>query len=132
MEQQTFQSLFSVDRLRFYNNNNPSRLILSLINLLCKIIAVAGTLITIFSDHWAKNSNRYAGYKNRCLVHLCTSINPDPTWLVDIICLLSIVNLLLELMNISIIVYFSSWVRKLDLFLGKEEYRKDFFKCISI
>ncbi|CAF1297724.1 unnamed protein product [Adineta steineri] len=82
----------------YFLNYEPS--ISTLIILICKLIIVTGLIIPIFSSHWARSPiyiNHYAGYKNRCSVHVCTSDDLDPTWLVDLACVLGMINLFMEI-----------------------------------
>lgn len=114
----------STPRLRIYIDNHVV-LILSMIILVCKVVLVVGILIAVFSNHWARSPNdagRYAGYRARCDVHLCLSKDPDPTWLVDLICALSVINLLMELINITIVGCCSQGSRKNDVLLGKTSF----------
>ena len=102
-------------------------LFLSIINLLCKIFLAIAILITIFSNQWARSldePNKYTGYKNRCAAHRCRSSDADPTWLIDLIGFLSMINLLMELSNIFIMKCCSSRPRKIDILLGKKNSEK--------
>jgi hypothetical protein len=127
-------------RIGIYFNNNAV-FILSIINLICKILVFIGLFITISSNHWAKNPMEsdiytgkeiffsynsyiiYSGYKTRCSVHVCLSGNPDPTWLVDFIFVLAIINLFMELINVGIVWYFLYKLSKMDIILGKKKKR---------
>ncbi len=151
VEHQNFAVLSTKTRLRIYFAHHLL-FTLSCFNLICKILVLTGLLITIFSSHWAKSPigpNIYtgknsffiefyifsSGYKTRCSVHICFTNNLDPTWLVDLICLLAIVNLCMELINISIIWCSHYKLPKIDTILGNKKKTnrvlkiKNLFSC---
>jgi len=76
---------------------------------------------TFHTDFWNTLYIFSSGYKTRCSVHIFFSYNPDPTWLVDLICVLAIVNLCMELINISVIWCSHYKLPKTDTILGKKK-----------
>jgi len=57
VKKQTVVSSSSKIRLHIYFDRR-TLFTLSVINLICKIIVLGGLLITVYSNHWAKNSIR--------------------------------------------------------------------------
>jgi hypothetical protein len=61
----------------------------------------------------------HSGYKTtQFSVHICTSNDIDATWLVDLVCMLAIINRFIEFIDISMICYFSCVKSQMNTIFG--------------